>query len=165
MEIKNAIFSQNNSKCPGTDHLIAEVFKNSIDIIFPFLTRFYNKIFNDGVFPECWGESIIVPIFKSGAHEANNFRGITLNNILSKIYPKLLVDRLIKWADKHENFIDNQYGFQRNKSTIDCIFVLHTIITKILSNKNKLYVAFLDLEKMFDRIDRVLLLLLLLLSY
>lgn len=57
--------------------------------------------------------------------DAKNFRGSTLNNILSKIYSKLLVDRLIKWADKHEKIIDNQYGFQRNKSTIECIFVLH----------------------------------------
>ena len=157
MEIKQAVFSQNNSKSPGTDQLIAEVFKNSFDIISPFLTVFYNTLFNDGVFPECWAEGVIVPIFKGGTPEAKNYRGITLNNILSKIYSKLLVTRLTKWADKHDKFIDNQYGFQKNKSTTDCIFILHAVITKTLSNKKKLYAAFLDWEKMFDKIDRLLL--------
>ena len=156
-EIRKAVFSQNNSKSPGTDNLISEVFKHSFDIISPFLTRFYNKIFNEGVFPEEWSEGIIIPIFKGGIYEAKNFRGITLNNILSKIYSKLLVERLIKWADTKDTFIDNQYGFQKNKSTVDCIFVLHAIISKTLASKKKLYVAYLDWDKMFDSIDRALL--------
>ena len=35
-EIKNAVFSQNNSKSPGTDTLTAEIFKSSFDIISTF---------------------------------------------------------------------------------------------------------------------------------
>ena len=59
----------------------------------------------------------IIPL-KAGLVKQKTFCGITLNNILSKIYSKLLVGSLIKWADKHEKFIDNRYGFQENKSTI-----------------------------------------------
>lgn len=40
-EIRNAVLSQNISKTPGTDNLIAEVFKHSFDITSPFLTRNY----------------------------------------------------------------------------------------------------------------------------
>ena len=32
-EIRKAVFEQKNSKSPGNDNLIAEVFKNSFDII------------------------------------------------------------------------------------------------------------------------------------
>ena len=60
-----------------------------------------------------------------------------------------------KWADLHGKFIDNQFGFQKGKSTTDCIFILQAIINKTLANKKKLYVAFLDWEKMFDKIDRI----------
>ena len=154
-ELQSAIFAQNNSKSPGDDLLIAEIFKSSFDILSPFLLDFYNKIFNDGTYPESWGQGIIVPLFKGGNPEPKNFRGITLNNIMSKIYSKLLVNRLTKWADTHNKFIDNQFGFQKGKSTTDCIFILHSIISKTLSEKKKLYVAFLDWEKMFDRIDRI----------
>ena len=156
-EIRTAVFEQKNSKSSGTDNLISEVFKNSFDIISPFLLSLYNKLLDSGIFPESWGEGIIVPIFKGGNLEAKNFRGITLNNIISKIYSKLLVNRLTKWSDKHQKFIDNQFGFQIVKSTVDCIFIIHALISKTLASKKKLYVAFLDWEKMFDRIDRAFL--------
>ena len=34
----------------------------------------------------------------------------------------------------------------------NCIFVLHTLIQKILARKSKLYCAFIDYEKAFDTI-------------
>jgi hypothetical protein len=49
------------------------------------------------------GEGIIVPIFKSGDKEdAKNYRGITLINIISKIYSQVLLNRLTEWSKKHQ---------------------------------------------------------------
>ena len=143
-EIRTAVFEQKKSKSSGTDNLISEVSKNSFDIIYPFLLSLFNKLLDSGIFPESWGEGIIVPIFKGGNLEAKNFRGITLNNIISKIYSKLLVNRLNKWSDKHQKIIDNQFGFQKGKSRVDCIFIIHALISKTLASKKKHYVAFLD---------------------
>ena len=84
--------------------------------------------------------------------DANNYRGITLINILGKIYSQIL-NRLNKWAEKEEN----QLGFQKGKSTVDCIFTLHSIITKTLEAGEKLYCVFVDYEKAFDKVDRSLL--------
>ena len=82
-------------------------------------------------------------------------RGITLTNIIAKVYSQLLLNRLTKWSIKHDKLIDNQYGCQKGKSTTDCIFILHSLIYKSFKDKKKqLYVAFLDRENMFDRIDR-----------
>ena len=94
-----------------------------------FLVKFYNNIFAEGSFPESRGEGIIIPIFN---HEPNNFRGITLNNILSKIYSKLSVTRLTKWSEENEEIINNQYGFQKRKSTVDCVFILQNTIQKLI---------------------------------
>jgi len=97
MEVKSAIMSHINGKSPGTDLLIPEAFKSSCDILLPFSTKLYNTNLNKGLYPKSWTEGIIVPIFQGGKHEAKHFRGITLNNIISKIYSKLLVTRLVKW--------------------------------------------------------------------
>jgi hypothetical protein len=157
-ELRHAVFSQKNSKSPGNDNLIAEIFKTSFEIIHPFLLKFYNHIFENNIYPKYWAEGVIVPIFKGGdPNSTKNFRGIILNNILAKIYSKLLNNRLTKWSIANNKIIDNQFGFQKNKSTVDCVFILHAIISKTLANKKKLYVAFLDWEKMFDRINRPLL--------
>lgn len=54
----------------------------------------------------------------------------------------------------------NQFGFQKAKSTIDCIFIFNSIISKVLnedSGSKKLYCTFIDYEKAFDKVDRYLL--------
>ena len=72
-ELKTAIFSQKNNKSTDTDRLCAELFKESFDIIYPFLLKLYNRLFSNGEYPRLWGEGILVPIFKGGnLEEAGN---------------------------------------------------------------------------------------------
>ena len=118
----------------------------------------FNRIFNTGVNPRLWGNGMIVPIFKGGnIDNARNYRGITLINIIEKVYSQILLNRLTKWVDNKNSISAIQFGFQKGKSTVDCIFILNAIISKTLSEKKKLYCAFIDFEKCFDKIDRSLL--------
>ena len=115
----------------------------------------YNRLFSNGEYPHLWGEGIIVPILKGGnLEEAGNYRGITLINILGKVYSQILLNRLNKWAEKEEKILDSQFGFQKGKSTVDCIFTFYSIIAKTLGMGEKLYCVFIDYEKAFDKIDR-----------
>ena len=51
--------------------------------------------------------------------------------------------------------MDYQFGFRQQKSPIDCIFILHSIINKVINNENrKLYCAFIDFQKAFDLVYR-----------
>ena len=61
---------------------------------------------------------------------------------------------MTKWADMHDVMNNAQFGFQKGKSTTDCFFILHSMISKLLSSKQKLYCVFIDFEKAFDKIDR-----------
>ena len=115
-------------------------------------------MFSNGEYPRLWGEGIIVPIFKGGNNDdPSSYRGITLINILGKIYSQILLNRLNSWAEKEEKILQNQFGFQKGKSTVDCIFTLHSIISKTLDAKEKLYCVFVDYEKAFDKVDRSML--------
>ena len=154
-ELRKSVFSQNNNKSSGEDSLIAEIYKCSFDIISPFMLTLFNKIFQTGIYPNAWGSGTIIPIHKGGDVEnAKNYRGITLINIIAKIYSQILLNRLTEWSIKHKTIIDNQFGFQKGKSTIDCIYILHSIIAKTLFSKKKLYCAFVDFEKCFDKLER-----------
>ena len=76
------------------DDIKSEIFKISFDLISPFLLKLYNRLFQNGEYPRSWGEGIIVPIFKGGdANMAQNYRGITLINIIAKIYSQILLNR------------------------------------------------------------------------
>ena len=157
-EIQEAILSQKNNKSSGIDNLTAELFKTSCDLILPFLSKLFNRLFTNGEYPSAWAEGAIVPIYKrKNPRDPNNYRGITLINILGKIYSQILLNRLSKWSGKHDKLSHNQFGFQKGKSTVDCIFIFSSIISKVLQAGEKLYCVFIDYEKAFDRIDRSLL--------
>ena len=157
--MKSVIFSLKNAKSPGLDNLAAEVFKTTCDLVSPYMVKLFNNIFMSGEYPESWGKGVIVPIYKNKGDidSTNNYRGITLSNVLAKIFSHNLLKRINKWSDEHDKINDNQFGFQKSKSTVDCIFVLSAIISKVINGNagnKKLFCAFIDYEKAFDKVDR-----------
>ena len=60
------------------------------------------------------GAGIIAPIHKgSNIDDPKNYRGITLINVIAKIYSQILLNRLTHWSIKHDKLIQNQFGFQK----------------------------------------------------
>ena len=59
---------------------------------------------------------------------------------------------MTKWSDKENTISQNQFGFQKGKSTEDCIFAFYSVISKTLHSDEKLYCTFIDYEKAFDKI-------------
>ena len=59
------------------------------------LLDLFNHILNTGVFPDMWSESIIVPLHKCGSKlEPTNYRGISLINVMYKIFGNIVNSRL-----------------------------------------------------------------------
>lgn len=52
------------------------------------------------------------------------------------------------------NLPESQAGFQKNRSTMDHIFTLFDVGRKLMNSNQKLYCAFIDLNKAFDSIYR-----------
>ena len=155
-EVHVAISSLKNRKACGHDNVTAEMLKASGNIAVTFFTQLFNKIFSEGVYPEQWSRSVIVPLFKKGDRDIpNNYRGISLLSVASKCYTTVLRNRLTKWMDDHEKKFEAQAGFRKGYSTIDHIYTLSATTEKYLSRTGgKLYVAFIDLGKAFYSVDR-----------
>jgi len=97
------------------------------DVLISILCRLFNVIFDKGIFPSCWSEGIIIPLYKKGdANDTNTYRGITLVSCMSKIFTSLLNNRLLKWADANSIITDAQFRFRPGVSTTDAIFALHS---------------------------------------
>jgi hypothetical protein len=142
-----------NKSC-GLDGTMAEMLKCGSDIAVPFLTKLFNVIFDKSIFPSEWSKAIIVPIHKKGSlHEVDNYRGVSLLNVVSKCYTKVLNKRLLTWLDTNNVITECQAGFRKQYSTIDQIFNLNALVQKTLARKGrKLYVAFVDFKKAFDSV-------------
>jgi hypothetical protein len=48
---------------------------------------------------------------------------------ISKLFTKVSHKRLVKWVIDNDKMHDTQAGFTKNKSTVDHIFVLQTLVT------------------------------------
>ena len=72
-----------------SSYLIQQV---AIEISHPF-THIYNLSIKEGVFPHSLKVSKCTPIFKSGDKcDTTNYRGISLVNVFSKVFEKLISD-------------------------------------------------------------------------
>ena len=62
--------------------------------------------------------------------------------------------RLTAAADTHNLHAPTQAGFRAHHGTIEQVLILHTIIQHSLKAKRQLGLAFIDLQKAYDSIDR-----------
>jgi hypothetical protein len=159
-EVVESIRKLNNGKSGGTDGVLAEMLKAGGETVVLFLHKLFNTLFVNGTYPSEWAKAIVVPVFKKGDNSnADNYRGISLLNIVSKCYTSILNARLYSFLESENKICEEQAGFRQNHSTTDHIFTLYSIVQKCLLNKGKkLYVAFVDFKKAFDSVKHDLLL-------
>jgi len=128
-EVELAIDKLKSHKSPGIDQIPAELIKAGGRIICLEIHKLISSIWKKEKLPEEWKESIIIPIHKKGDKtDCSNYRGISLLPTTYKILSKILLSRLIPYAK--EIIGDHQYGFRRNRSTIDHIFCICQILEK-----------------------------------
>jgi len=158
-EIANAIKSLRNNKACGCDELINEFFKAlSVDLI-PILSKFFNLILFTGQIPADWSLAIIKPLYKNkGSREdPSSYRGISILSCFGKLFTSVLNLRLTKFFQEESTIGNEQAGFRKGFSTLDHIFVIHSIINIFLDRKKRLFCLFIDYEKAFDFIKRSIL--------
>jgi hypothetical protein len=98
-EFEMAFEKLKGHKSPGTDHIPVEWLKQWIEQIAFRSINFINSIWNKEEFPEEWGESIIVPIYKKGGKtDCSNYRGISILSIMHKILSNILLSSFTSYA-------------------------------------------------------------------
>ena len=155
-EVLRALRTQKTGKSPGIDGLSIQFIKTSSQHLVPYLVELFNMFYDSGYFPPEWAASILAPIHKKGSKDdPNNYRGVSLLPEISKIFTSIINNRLKVWCDTNEKIGEEQSGFRKDHSTIDSMFILHTLITKYLRHTGgRFYALFVDFEKAFDRVDR-----------
>ena len=113
-----------------------------------WLTSFFNHILNSGKVPEILSTSLIIPLVKSykkSLSSSDNYRGISLTPILTKILEILLLQ-------KSEIFTEtspSQFGFKKNSSTLHAEFIITETIRYYNQNNTPIYICSLDAQKAF----------------
>ncbi len=106
--------------------------------------------------PDDWKKAIIVPLFKGkgSRSECSSYRGIRLLSVPGKVYGRILTERLMEVTEGKVS--KEQGGFRKGRGYVDQIFAMKMLVEEYLGKDKKLYAAFMDLEKAYDRVDRAL---------
>ena len=143
-------------KAVGPDQILAEYLKIFGQTFEPIMLKLMRLIFAQSSYPDTWTINFLKPIYKSGGEkDTNNFRGLAIGSTFGKLYSHLLLNRLMKYIKDKKLISPKQIGFMKNAGTSDHIFLLQTIIEKVVKKKKKkLYAAFIDFKKAYDTVDR-----------
>ena len=152
-EIKATIATLGNNKAPGPDSLCAEVFKTDPETAAGILHPLFVDIWEKEELPDDWTHGRIIKLPKKGKlADCNNWRGITLLSIPSKIFTKIIMMRMKAAVDKLLR--PEQAGFRKGRGTTEHIFTLRNILEQCNEWQRKIYINFVDFEKAFDSVHR-----------
>ena len=113
-EVKNVIMSLKNSSA-GWDDIPAFVAKQCVDNFIDPITCIINKSVSEGVFPSELKLARVVPIHKAGDMAAvTNYRPISVLTFFSKIFEKIMYNKLINFLDINNAMYKYQFGFRQN---------------------------------------------------
>jgi hypothetical protein len=116
-EVREIIKSLKNKSSRGYDEIPLKILKTSAPCIISPLTYICNASLAQGIFPDRLKYAVIKPIFKAGdKYEPINYRPISLLSSFSKVFERLIYNRLYEHI-RHNNILDeNQFGFRPNST-------------------------------------------------
>lgn len=156
-EVTDIINQLDNKSSSGDDDISNLILKASTPVIVPYLVHLINLSIKEGTFPSILAKAKVFPLHKDGSKsEMCNYRPISLLNTISKVFERVIFNRVYSYFEKFSLFTTHQYGFRKKHSTID---VLVDFTEKIRFSSNvKIHSFFLDLKKAFDTLNHKILL-------
>lgn len=154
-EIEMTLNNMPNKPSSGYDEVPIKVIKYiSKYLVYP-LSYIFNLCIKLGVFPEQLKLAIIIPLFKKGDKELiENYRPIAILSCFSKLFERIIHNRIYKFINDHNLLSVHQHGFRPGHSTNSAAFELTNYIYEAL-DKNKLTLTlFFDLTRAFDCVNR-----------
>ena len=125
-EIMKAI-KETRESAPGEDGVRINYIKYACDDMKAVMVELVQLMFQRRA--NEWSEGlktgVIVPLFKKGDRgDVNNYRGVCLLAMGSRILARIIAKRVGVWAETLKVLDENQAGFRRGRSTADIVQVM-----------------------------------------
>jgi len=153
-EVQKAIEALKNGKASGPDGISNEMIKYGQHVLIKPLTKLFNNVLANRIYPSKWAHGYISPIYKSGNPlDPSNYRGITITSCVAKVLNSVLNNRLETYLTENDMIHESQIAFKKKSRTSDHMFILRTLIEdRVKNDKKNLYACFVDFRKAFDSI-------------
>ena len=103
---------------------------------------------DQGHVPIIMKQANITPIHKGGSRsEAKNYRPISLTSHLTKIFERVIREKLVKFLEENNLLNANQHGFRSRRSCLTQLMENYDKILNMVEKGNNVDVIYLDLQK------------------
>ena len=155
-EVLKALCNLKLGKSVGIDGISTEILRSCYDVIVPILVSLINKSIDEGLFTEPLKIAEVTQLYKSGKKtNTDNYRSISVLPVISKIFERVMFDRLYGYFTKEKLLYNKQFGFRSGYNTI---FALAEMLENICYDEKSVFTSILlDLSKAFDTIDHSIL--------
>ena len=150
-ELLNAI-NISSPTAPGEDGIHYEMISQLPSVTKEFLLDVLNGLWRSSTTPNVWLESIIVPCLKPGKDPSlpGSYRPIALTSCICKIFERMVNSRLVWYLESKNLLSTRQFGFRKNRSTLDPLLLLSREIQNAFAIQGQTIGVFFDLEKAYD---------------
>ena len=157
-ELNNIVKSFNANKAPGHDNISIKIIHQSFQKIAQPLVTIINTSLSTSAFPESLKIAKVIPVFKAGDPTLfSNYRPISILPAFSKLFEKVIYNRLINFLNLHNILYSTQFGFRNNHSSASALIDLINNISSAIDRNETTLGIFLDLSKAFDTINHEIL--------
>ena len=151
-EVRRVIRELRNGKAVGLDGVVGEIMREGGEWMVKSVWCMCKRMFVVGQVPDDWTKAVKVPIPKKGIGDRfEQYRGITLISVVSKVYAIVLEKRLRRWCEKKGVLVDEQMGFRQDRGTRDALFILDEVV-RMRRKKERVYLGFLDISKAYPSV-------------
>ena len=100
--VKKVITNLDSSKTSDPDCIQGVVLKNCEPELSYIPAELFNKCLKESCFPDCWKVSLVVPVFKNVGERstAKNYHPVSLLSVVSKVFEKLVNNRIVDHPEK-----------------------------------------------------------------
>ena len=156
--MKNIVLSLKKGAA-GWDDITPHMLKMIGNSINHPLVYMINLSLQQGIFPKELKIANVLPLFKANDPSVfNNYRPVSLLCVLSKVYEKVMYNRLIRFLEDFTILFENQFGFRKLHSSYMVLMVLTDKLIKSLEKGEFVIGVYLDFSKAFDTVDHAILL-------
>ncbi|GIX83497.1 probable RNA-directed DNA polymerase from transposon BS [Caerostris darwini] len=155
MELEAVIEGIKPKKASGIDGLSGEIVKEVFYANPGWFTSLFNFLLSTGHFPSIWKWARIVLIPKEGRtlNHPQDFRPICILPCWGKVLDKVITERLAYHLECGKLLHDLQYGFRKQRSTINALQHIKDFILSARNKKHHTCLVSIDMANAFNSVD------------